>query len=183
MISPYIKAIGVFQCPDNPQKSVADLSPLDNPTAGVLSFPVSYSAARYDNGSGGAFNAQNPVKLAQIQTPASTIDIVESTIGFSEFLVNGNGSGCFENNTGDTSCFGGAQYSGSLFAGHTSFSNFLFCDGHVKAMKPLATVDIAEGGAGTTNMWTVDNSAFAAGDAAGVTGSGGTLTFAANKYK
>lgn len=32
------------------------------------------------------------------------------------------------------------------FKGHLNTSNFLFCDGHVKALKPIATVS-------STNMW------------------------------
>ncbi len=47
-----------------------------------------------------------------------------------------------------------------LFAGHSGMANFLFCDGHVKSMKPLATISTADGGSGSMNMWKLDNQPF-----------------------
>ena len=67
-----------------------------------------------------------------------------------------------------------------MYAGHTSFGNYLFCDGHVKAMHPLATVDTAEGGSGSVNMWTIDNGPFESGDVAAIDS---VLTYSQNRYK
>jgi len=41
-------------------------------------------------------------------------------------------------------------------------SNFLFMDGHVKAMKPMSTLDTADGGSGSINLWTNNNIPFIA---------------------
>jgi len=40
-----------------------------------------------------------------------------------------------------------------LFAGHASHSNYLFADGHVKALSPLATLATADGGSASSNLW------------------------------
>jgi prepilin-type processing-associated H-X9-DG protein len=47
-----------------------------------------------------------------------------------------------------------------LFAGHLSTSNYLFMDGHVKALKPLATISSSQGGTGSVNMWYIDGTNF-----------------------
>ncbi|RYF70908.1 MAG: hypothetical protein EOO39_14855, partial [Cytophagaceae bacterium] len=65
-------------------------------------------------------------------------------------------------------------------------SNFLFMDGHVKSMKPLATLDQGDGGTGTANLWTVDHHNQTTGTAAAPirTGRSGftTLNYAQNLY-
>jgi prepilin-type processing-associated H-X9-DG protein len=55
-----------------------------------------------------------------------------------------------------------------IYAGHTQNTNYLFSDGHVKAMRPFATLDNVNGcaGSGTVNMWTNDSSDFSAANCA-----------------
>jgi len=159
MLQPFIKSTAVFQCPDNPSRALPDL--------GSDGSNASYSVARYDNGSGGPFRDSGgngvPVGLAALQTPSSTILVGESTTRFSEINLTDTGSG-------QTSPIGTAnsttQASGCIYTGHTSLTNILFCDGHVKTMHILATVGTDQGGSGTSgvNMWTVDNTAFLAAD-------------------
>lgn len=107
-----------------------------------------------------------PIPLSSIIAPAQTIAASESLTldvfditnpnfapyGFTS--AGGNGKGCGIGNNAPNppntawSC---------LFAGHQKLSNFLFCDGHVKAMVPLNTIDRASGGGGSTCMWFYDN--------------------------
>lgn len=47
-----------------------------------------------------------------------------------------------------------------LFAGHNGKSNFLFADGHVKALFPIQTMSTNDGGAGSVNMWSRDGQSF-----------------------
>ncbi len=155
-IQPYAKSKGVLQCPDNPSKDLNDL--------GSDGYNPSYSAARYDSGSGGAFRDGStgpaPVALASLITPATTLMVGESTARYSEIKIIDAAGGQqiapgMTNNT--------TQASGCIFTGHTGMTNFLFCDGHVKTMHALATVGTDQGGSGASgvNMWTADNSAFA----------------------
>ena len=162
MIYPFVRSIGVFQCPSNPNNDVADYNATLPTSTEPPGMKASYSAARYDgaglSGPHGAFlddptsHISVPVTLAALQTPSSTLEIVEATSTFSEFAVTKLGffDGC-----------GSQEPFGCLFAGHTARTNYLFCDGHVKTLRPLQTVDAGEGGAGDLNLWTTDNSAFA----------------------
>jgi len=47
-----------------------------------------------------------------------------------------------------------------LFAGHTGHSNYLFADGHVKALNPIQTLATADGGTANDNMWSRNGDAF-----------------------
>jgi len=41
----------------------------------------------------------------------------------------------------------------SFYAGHSGLTNYAFCDGHVKALKPLMTLSNADGGTAPSNYW------------------------------
>lgn len=162
MIYPFVKSAAVFQCPSNPKSNVTDFNVNLPNSAEPPSLKASYAAARYDgaglNGPHGAFlddpatGISVPVTLAGLQTPSSTLAVVEATSTFSELSVTKLG---YFDLCGDSGTYG------CLFAGHTARANCLFCDGHVRALSPLQTVDAAEGGSGTVNLWTTDNSGFA----------------------
>ena len=162
MIYPFVRSIGVFRCPSNPRNGVTDYNVgLPNSTE-PPGLTASYAAARYDGaGMGGPHGAflddpvtgnSIPVTFANLQTPSSTLEIVEDTSTFSELSVTKLG---YFDQCSDSGVYG------CLFAGHTARTNCLFCDGHVKSLRPLQTVDAGEGGAGDLNLWTTDNSAFA----------------------
>jgi len=149
-VFPYVKATGVFACPSNPSGTVK----------GYDGYPISYggnynSAPYYNqdfgnmypggiNGTGVFGDSDAPgVALASIVSPAEVIAVQEQTNeGYADANVLNH--------------YTGANH--DLFAGHTGMSNYLFCDGHVKALKPLGT--IAPCGTAPVNYWTVDNSPF-----------------------
>ena len=147
MTNLYLKAPAVFRCPSDPVSG----------SLGQDSYPESYGAnenrggtgsSAASDGVGGPFGDTNTtgVPLAQISAPASVIDVVESASYYTDFSVAYTG-------------FTGPA--GRLFSGHTGFANYLFCDGHVKSLKPFATVDTSvPGGSGALNLWTIDNSPF-----------------------
>ena len=155
LIQPYMKNAEVLKCASNPRK---DLTQSEG--QGLY---VSYCAARCDDGVGGVFkdkpapapqNTPDAVPIASMQAPASTIAVVESTIRWVAYIVHGGPQlSAVTNPVPDDT-------NGALFAGHSGMSNILFCDGHVKSMKPLATIATADGGSGSVNMWKVDNQPF-----------------------
>ncbi len=150
MVNLYMKAPAIFKCPSNPSAN----------QLGQDGYPKSYAANENRGGTGsgagsdgvgGPFGDTNQtgVSIAQITAPSTTIDVVESTSYYADYSVTYRD---FDGLPG---------HAGILYAGHTSLSNYLFCDGHVKAMRPFSTVDsTVPGGSGTVNMWTIDNSSF-----------------------
>jgi prepilin-type N-terminal cleavage/methylation domain-containing protein/prepilin-type processing-associated H-X9-DG protein len=149
-VFPYVKARGVFACPSNPTGTASGFD------AYPVSYGGNYNSSPYfnqdwshmypgnSNGTGVFADNNGPgVALASIVSPAEVIEVQEQTNeGYADANVLNH--------------FTGANH--DLFAGHTGVSNYLFCDGHVKALKPMGT--IAPCGSAPVNYWTVDNSAF-----------------------
>lgn len=134
---PYISSISVYACPSNSYNTV--------PIAGMDDdqFFVSYGANDKVLKGGGQVTALN-----DIQNPATLFLIGET-----------NGGGWQLNNPPnppllDPLCGGCSfQITGShtdLFAGHLIHSNWLFADGHVRALRPTQTCR-------TVDMWDLDN--------------------------
>lgn len=150
VVYPYIKSTGVFSCPSNPSG--------DN--LGFDGYPISYggnynSSPYFDqdfshmypggiNGTGVFADTAGPgVPLSTIVSPAQVIEVQEQTNeGYADANVLNHYTG----------------FNHDLYSGHTGMSNYLFCDGHVKALKPMAT--LAPCGSAPVNYWTVDNSVF-----------------------
>ena len=133
---PYIKSIAVFTCPSNPYNAI--LNDVDNST-----FFVSYGS----NDSTLRVNSPTTA-LNDIQNPA-TIFLIGETDGAGWRLNNppnppilsSNCGGCDQSETGSHT---------DLFAGHMTRSNWLFADGHVRALRPTQT---CEG----DDIWDLDN--------------------------
>ncbi len=148
-LMPYIKSNAVFACPDNPQVGKV------NTDDGIA---VSYVPNCVDNNPlytrlgifGENYSATPPPTLAQVQTPSTTIAILETTWPTSDFVIT---NGYFSGANGGT----GASLS-AIFAGHTSMTNYLFSDGHVKTLPPAATLSTTEGGTGAVDAWDRDGS-------------------------
>jgi len=86
---------------------------------------------------------------ASITQPASTIAIVE----------NGTNWDAWEFQLCDAGLWGGGP-TPWMFAGHAAHSNYLFADGHVKALTPWQTMATADGGTSTVNMWSTNGLPF-----------------------
>ncbi len=165
-ITPYIKngagtssvAQGgnVFKCPSNPSTSTAyagEAGAYQYSCDYVTNFNQSFGGppGNYYKGNG-AFGNQGPdpipnadISIASIVAPASLIALMEN---------NAKGPG---NSAWNIDITNSSFAATGLFAGHTAVSNYLFCDGHVKALRPFATLATADGGNGQSNLWTRNN--------------------------
>ena len=157
VIYPYVKSAQLFSCPSNTNNNLLadDSSDGTNGTpnsqsvlpAGAPLFNRSYAinGANTFNQSldeqGNTVNGGPPseyrygASLAQIASSAEVVLVTENSQG--------------RPFTGDISvaAWGDDRYS---FKGHLNTVIFLFCDGHAKALKPIAT-------ATPKNMWTVED--------------------------
>ena len=149
LLIPYIKSTGVYLCPSNPRSQ--DISCPQCLPAGFTSVNhVSYGA-----NTAGGFSDLNGRPLSFIQAPAQVIGLCESTAGYTDFYPDASGDVWRQREQS-----GSGNNNGNLFSGHTGTSNYLFMDYHVKALRPMATLDKPDGGGSDVNLWTVDNSNF-----------------------
>ena len=132
----YIKSQGVFNCPDNPKNTTWDGGA---PFPGVPALNLSYAEnPRIGEPGGWAMGyGAGGIAQGQIQAPASKILICESINGSPDFIWPDTDAPSIQN---------------LGYAGHNGSANYLFCDGHVKTMKPTAT-------ASPLNMWGGTNGA------------------------
>jgi prepilin-type N-terminal cleavage/methylation domain-containing protein/prepilin-type processing-associated H-X9-DG protein len=140
---PYTKSTQLFSCPSNTANTGLALDSFDGDlTAAGLPltsprFNASYAINGYPDNQGDFANTigGTPVaprggpggaSLSSIADPARTLWVGETAQGWSELSP-----------------------SADMFRGHLQTVNFLYADGHVKAVKPSATIS-------GTNMWTVE---------------------------
>lgn len=148
-IQPYIKSTGAFVCPSNPSKGIdSDGSPV----------PRGYAVNAWDDNYFKApiqpfydcvpYFCPAPTPIAALTQPAQTIGVVEFDGSYPDYHVTSTFLNFFDS-------------PGSLlYAGHTGHGNFLYMDGHVKAMRPLDTLDRQDGGSADINQWTMDGTSF-----------------------
>ena len=147
LLQPYVKSYQVFQCPSNTRNQVV----MQHAAPGNNS-KVSYMAPIDYQGTNAAIGARYVVgpNLSSFNNVSQTIAIIEGNLYGDDFcMADGFWNGAAANQTDQ----GGFTKAPAIFVGHLTTSNYLFVDGHVKAMKPLQTASAAMGGSGTINMW------------------------------
>ena len=156
LVQPYIKSENVFQCPSNPRKALNQFS-ADGSISGFMSYSANHDGSIRDVKVNQGDPTQNVATLAYaaITSPAQTIDVVEFTGGYTDFYPDAGYFTIFSYYTDNPNY----PY-GVIFAGHTGFSNYLFADGHVKSLRPYATLDKTDGGSNDTNLWRIDNDSY-----------------------
>jgi prepilin-type N-terminal cleavage/methylation domain-containing protein/prepilin-type processing-associated H-X9-DG protein len=142
---PYVKSTQIYSCPSNAQNvnlaqdsDSAKMSAAGLP-AGSPQFVRSYAInATTDAGGTPPSEYNSSQSLAAVPDTAGTILVAEYSYSYPYLNFDfGSGNGKYW----------ALDYVG--FKGHLGTSNFLFCDGHVKALKPVATIT-------PTNMWTCE---------------------------
>lgn len=153
LIQPYVKSLAVFTCPSNTKRTTR----LNNTGSSAANFiSVSYVcngkgdvtsglSIFYDWGGHAPMSraATGPygtllggINLARIVSPAEVLLVFENTH---------TSQGPYMNNY--FSLLSGQTVK---MTNHVGMTNILFCDGHVKAMKPMSTLE-------PLNMWSVNN--------------------------
>ena len=148
-VQPYVKSTQIFKCPSNTTVSTNYVYATPNAGVSIPAIPRSYYINGGDEGtSGNGMGGKRPYKkdagvsIASIVSTATTISVCE---------LKGNQSDPKMDNAGYfTTATDG-------FQSHLGTTNFLFMDGHVKALKPTGTASL------TLNMWTNDNAGAFAG--------------------
>ena len=133
VIQPYVKSTQLFACPSNTGNSKTALDSFGLP------IPISYSVNGNNGGTGGGIGGTPPC---------------EANVGQSLAAIQSVSLVLFVGETSDTWLYPEMNTNSTMiddmFKGHLNTTNFLFVDGHVKAMKPTAT--------GTpVNMWTIED--------------------------
>ena len=121
-IQPYVKSTGLFLCPSNP-----------NSNSAIIPASGNYPALPDTYGMNQRFSQLN---MSTVQSPATKILVGE------RLSANTNGTTAW-NDWGDN---GSNGFRDEGFAGHLGTANYLFSDGHVKSLRPVAT-------ATPLNMW------------------------------
>lgn len=146
LVQPYIKSIQLFRCPSNTQAATMQ------GTGGSYAFPAistSYVCNGSGSGTGSSYtdfssNGIRPmnrgyVSNGNIQPGGASLPQFESsslTIVIAEQMGN--------DTSGDIWSAGNLAANNVDFINHLGTTNFLFADGHVKAMRPLATISGAQ---------------------------------------
>ena len=159
VIQPYIKSYQLFACPSNTRNTVfmEHSKPLFSNEPNLA--PTSYAATMSTNdgsgsNNGGSFGARGTAgpSLAEFDQVAQTIMVADSNTTSNDMRMNHDlWNGLAAQGSGGNPTF---------FNGHLSTMNCLFVDGHVKSMKPLATILPTMGGSGGANMWSRFGTAF-----------------------
>jgi prepilin-type N-terminal cleavage/methylation domain-containing protein/prepilin-type processing-associated H-X9-DG protein len=142
-VQPYMKSKQVFRCPAKPASTLVSCS---NPNARVFNDYVANGTRYGPIAANTGFGYDRPMDMANVvdgtvrPTTIASIAEVSRSIVVAEYKGTGN----YANINSTSSANGMFDLSN-----HLGTSNYLFVDGHVKSMKPTATIN---GG----NMWASD---------------------------
>lgn len=165
VIQPYIKSAQVTTCPSNFRNETK----ADTAKNGYPQIQTSYAAPFVPNtteatGSVTFIAQANNIgtHIAEVEEASKCLLMVESLRGSSEFNVIQKNPFAAPVN-GGTGCGDTGYTHGCMFAGHLGTSNFLFVDGHAKALKPLSTINSTSGLGEPGNLWLKTGTGFTGG--------------------
>jgi len=135
VLDPYIKSTGVWVCPSR-----------NNPASDGNGYLVSYGPNTMCS-PGGQTCTNVPTigvigyymagtTMSKITVPTTTIAVTEVSSSPIEFQI-----------------FQTSATAYVIWSGHTTMGNYLFVDGHTKALRPEQTISTTMGGAGSVDMW------------------------------
>jgi prepilin-type N-terminal cleavage/methylation domain-containing protein/prepilin-type processing-associated H-X9-DG protein len=155
LLQPYIKSTQLFRCPSNTNPTTTNMNGLTVTQTGNASLliPLSYIAnAGSENNTAGT-NGSRPMQDGANTPSIAAFDSVATTIVISEINnpTANSGAGDADDKLFDAGRIYNATSGQSNLTNHLGTTNFLFADGHVKALKPASTI------AGGVNQWIINN--------------------------
>ena len=151
-IFPYLGGKQVLVCPSNPRNTLITTSDSAAPDGPFMtSYAMNKAATQLTSGVTDSRVAGTP--LSSLQDPSTLILVAESLEATGSVVLNNSGNPAAR----PAAEFAVPTTSASLslgwgmFDGHLSTSNFLFADGHAKALRPMQT--LAPGANAYGNMW------------------------------
>jgi len=159
VIQPYIKSTGLMICPDNPNNQTVIAAAV----GGYPAINISYAGNTNEQGvyaQPSPFWTYSPfsdpgysalaVPITVVVAPDQFITVLESVASRVAFDLGD--AGYSVGNAGCAVPAGSSQVPtwSCLYAGHTGLTNYLFCDGHVKALTSMKT----------QNYWNYDNTIY-----------------------
>lgn len=153
LVQPYLKSVQIFKCPSNSTSATMEHT---GDSTFATPIPISYACngdandASFDASTNGRrpMKYQDGAALSILQTPAQTI-LVHEMVGNVNIGLNGSDPDSYRRpKSENVTWFADPGYT---FTNHLQTTNFLFIDGHVKSLRPIATIT---GG----NMWSIDAS-------------------------
>jgi len=145
VVQPYVKSTQLFVCPSNPDNKKSTFDPEFNRSyAGNTNWINASSPSQQPTSSEaetGVFGQAYTIPLSLITNPSQLIAVTELWHApWVTVIVDRHDL----SNTEDGITY--TAYGDLIFAGHLGRSNYLFADGHVKALRPLQTIT-------DVNMW------------------------------
>jgi prepilin-type N-terminal cleavage/methylation domain-containing protein/prepilin-type processing-associated H-X9-DG protein len=133
-VQPYVKSTQLFRCPSNPNSDTTRDNAVGNYPEIKESYGANLRVFGVDWGGGGSNTITT--SLAQIEESASKIMVGEAI----------DSQGIYGAGTAYPDWSNNNNFVTSAFAGHLGTGNYLFADGHVKALRPTRTMS-------PNNMW------------------------------
>lgn len=130
-LQPFMKNVDLWKCAENPVAK--------GDTLAADGLPLGYDVIV-----SGPIRVGKPLQISAIKSPSAT---------FLAFEKNGDNAQAQQIGALWDKDDGDENWTNILYAGHLDTSNYLFVDGHVKAMRPLATIT------NKINRWNINNKA------------------------
>ena len=140
LADPYVKSKQVWACPSNPYNDK-----LMNYGNNMSNVAFASYAGNYQLFDGPTYGA--PHSLAFVEKSSEKLLITETVAFANGSTVNGASSTALGYSTWSNA--GSTSFATEGYAGHLGTMNVLFCDGHVKSLRP----DQTAGAGGGVNMW------------------------------
>ncbi len=149
-IQPYVKSVQLFQCPSFTSTTKVNMSSVNGSPAIAASYMCNGGGSYVDAVAG--FGGKRPMERSPSNVGGTQVN---GGAALSQFASSSQTILVLEQdgNTGNPDLYNVGDFYGppknTQFQNHLTTTNFLFADGHVKALKPNSTVTGA-------NMWTLD---------------------------